>query len=41
MRAFASSLIALAANTAIAAAALRQLPVSTSDISSEKPGVLL
>ena len=41
MRAFIFSLIALAAITAISAAALRFVPMSASDVYSEKPNVRL
>ena len=41
MRAFILSLIALAAITAISAAALRFVPMSASDVYSEKPNVRL
>ena len=41
MRAFILSLIALAAITAISAVALRYVPMSSSDVYSEKPNVRL
>jgi hypothetical protein len=41
MRAFILSLVALAAITAISAAALRFVPMSASDVYSEKPNVRL
>jgi hypothetical protein len=41
MRAFILSLIALAAITAISATALRFVPMSSSDVYSEKPNVRL
>jgi hypothetical protein len=41
MRAFILSLIALAAITAISAAALQFVPMSSSDVYSEKPNVRL
>ena len=41
MKAFIFSLLALAAITAISAAALRLVPMSASDVYSEKPNVRL
>lgn len=41
MKAFISSLVALVVITAIAAAALRLVPMSSSDVFSERPNVRL